>query len=88
MLLGCVAFSAGAVARLSLGFLTWLSAARLDPAAQVGIAASAIAAMMLCIEACLLGVDMAMVALFAPHRRRPGVLLVGIFEVDFVLSQF
>jgi hypothetical protein len=40
MLLNSVAFSAGTAVRVGLGFLTWVSAARLDPAAQVGFAAA------------------------------------------------
>lgn len=75
LLRNSVAFSAGTVVRMSLGFLTWVAAARLYPASQVGVAAAAISVMMLCIEAGLLGVDMATVALFPEHRRRPGVLL-------------
>jgi O-antigen/teichoic acid export membrane protein len=75
MLRNSVAFSAGTVVRMSLGFFTWLAAARLYPASQVGIAASAISAMMLCIEAGLLGVDMALIALFPQHRRSPTALL-------------
>jgi O-antigen/teichoic acid export membrane protein len=60
---------------MSLGFFTWLAAARLYPASQVGFAATAISAMMLCIEAGLLGVDLALIALFPAHRRRPTALL-------------
>jgi O-antigen/teichoic acid export membrane protein len=75
MLRNSVMFSAGTVARMSLGFFTWLAAARLYPASQVGLAAAAISAMMLCIEAGLLGVDLALIALFPAHRRRPTALL-------------
>jgi O-antigen/teichoic acid export membrane protein len=75
MLRNSLAFSAGTVIRMSLGFFTWLAAARLYPAAQVGIAATAISAMMLCIEAGLLGVDLALVAIFPSYRRRPTSLL-------------
>jgi O-antigen/teichoic acid export membrane protein len=60
---------------MSLGFLTWLVAARLYPAAEVGIAASAIASMMLCLEAGLFGVDLALLALYPAHRRNPARLL-------------
>src|SRR6476659_9258386 len=69
------AFSAGTVVRMSLGFLTWLAAARLYPATQVGLAASAIASMMICLEAGLFGIDIAMLALYPAHRRNPARLL-------------
>src|SRR5437016_1424375 len=75
MLRNSLAFSAGTVVRMSLGFFTWLAAARLYPAEQVGIAATAISAMLLCIEAGLLGVDLALVAIFPAYRRRPASLL-------------
>ena len=70
-----VAFSAGTFIRMSLGFFTWLAAARLYPPAEVGAAAAAISAMILCNQAGLLGVDIALVALFPEHRRRPSSLL-------------
>jgi O-antigen/teichoic acid export membrane protein len=74
-LINGLAFSAGTVVRMSLGFLTWLAAARLYPATQVGLAASAIAAMMLCLEAGLFGIDIALLALYPAHRRSPARLL-------------
>jgi O-antigen/teichoic acid export membrane protein len=70
-----VAFSAGTFIRLSLGFFTWLAAARLYPPSQVGAAAAAISAMILCNQAGILGVDIALIALFPAHRRRPTALL-------------
>ena len=70
-----LAFSAGTAARLSIGFFTWLAAARLYPASQVGMAASAISALLLCVEVGILGVDAALVAMFPEHRDRPAVLL-------------
>ncbi len=70
-----VAFSAGTAARLSIGFFTWLAAARLYPTSQVGMAASAISALLLCVEVGILGVDAALVAAFPQHRARPAVLL-------------
>jgi glycosyltransferase involved in cell wall biosynthesis/O-antigen/teichoic acid export membrane protein len=74
-LINGLAFSAGTVVRMSLGFLTWLAAARLYPATQVGLAASAIASMMICLEAGLFGIDIAMLALYPAHRRNPARLL-------------
>ncbi|MDQ6778824.1 MAG: hypothetical protein M3071_21945 [Actinomycetota bacterium] len=61
--------------RLSIGFFTWLAAARLYPASQVGMAASAIAAMLLCVEVGVLGIDVALIAAFPRHRADPRVLL-------------
>jgi O-antigen/teichoic acid export membrane protein len=75
LLRNSLAFSAGTVVRMSLGFFTWLAAARLYAPSQVGAAATAIAAMMLCIEAGLLGVDLALVAIFPAHRKRPAPLI-------------
>ena len=75
MLRNSLALSAGTVVRLSIGFLTWLAAARLYPASEVGIAAGAISAMLLCIQAGTLGVDLALIALFPEYRTRPALLL-------------
>jgi O-antigen/teichoic acid export membrane protein len=75
MLRNSVALSAGTIVRLSVGFLTWLAAARLYPASEVGIAASAISAMMLCVQAGMLGVDLALIGLYPQHRQRPGPFL-------------
>jgi O-antigen/teichoic acid export membrane protein len=81
-----VAFSAGTVIRMSLGFFTWLAAARLYPSSQVGQAAAAISAMMLCIEAGLLGIDIALIALLPEHRRRPAALLDTAFTLAAIAA--
>jgi O-antigen/teichoic acid export membrane protein len=86
LLRGSVAFSAGTVLRMSLGFFTWLAAARLYSASQVGSAASAISAMMLCIEAGLLGVDLALIALFPSNRERPTRLLDTAFTLAAITA--
>jgi O-antigen/teichoic acid export membrane protein len=70
-----VVYSAGRIFRMSVGFLAWLAAARIYPATQVGLAASAISAMMLCGQIGILGVDLAVVAKFPEHRRRPALLI-------------
>lgn len=70
-----VVYSAGRIFRMGVGFLTWLAAARVYPATQVGLAASAISAMMLCGQIGILGVDIAVVAMFPEHRRRPALLI-------------
>jgi O-antigen/teichoic acid export membrane protein len=70
-----VAFSAGTVMRLSIGFLTWIAAAHLYPAAQVGIAAGAISAMTLCVHVGILGADLALIRLYPERKDQPAVLL-------------
>ena len=70
-----VGFASGSVVRLSIGFFTWLAAARLYPASQVGMAASAISAMLLCVEVGVLGSDVALIAAFPRFRSSPTVLL-------------
>lgn len=75
LLRNSLTLSAGTVIRLSIGFLTWLAAARLYPASEVGIAAGAISAMLLCIQGGTVGIDLALIALFPEHRLRPAFLL-------------
>ena len=70
-----IALSAGTMVRLGIGFLTWLVAARLYSTTQVGLAAAAISAMFLCVQAGMLGVDLALIALFPYQRPRPDLLL-------------
>jgi len=70
-----IALSAGTMVRLGIGFLTWLVAARLYSASQVGLAAAAISAMFLCVQVGILGVDLALIALFPRHRDKPDHLL-------------
>lgn len=74
---GSVIFSAGWLVRLSVGFFTWLAAGRLFPASEVGAAASAISAMLLCVEVGILGVDSALIALYPAHSDDPRPLLRG-----------
>lgn len=71
---------------MSVGFLTWLAAARLYPASQVGIAASAISAMMLCGVVGILGIDMALVVLFPEHRDRPARLINTAITIAMIAS--
>jgi O-antigen/teichoic acid export membrane protein len=70
-----IVLSAGTMARLGIGFVTWLVAARLYSTTQVGLAAAAISAMFLCVQVGMLGVDLALIALFPKHRRSPDLLL-------------
>jgi O-antigen/teichoic acid export membrane protein len=70
-----LALSAGTMLRLAIGFLTWLVAARLYSTSQVGTAAAAISAMLLCVQIGTLGVDLAIIALYPRHRDNPARLL-------------
>ena len=58
-----------------LGFLTWMITARLYATSEVGIASGAIAAMMLCVQLALLGLNSAFVAFYPQHRQQPSSLL-------------
>jgi O-antigen/teichoic acid export membrane protein len=70
-----VALILGKVSTMGLGFLFWLVAARLFKAHEVGLAAGAISAMMLCTQLALLGVGSAVISLFPEHRDDPARLL-------------
>jgi O-antigen/teichoic acid export membrane protein len=70
-----IALSAGTMVRLGIGFFSWLIAARLYSPSQVGIAAAAISAMLLCTQVGTLGVDLALVRLFPQYRQKPRSLL-------------
>ncbi|MCA1670692.1 MAG: hypothetical protein LC799_00290 [Actinobacteria bacterium] len=65
----------GRVASMALGFAFWALAARLFAPAQVGLAAGAIAAMMLCTQLGAMGVGSAFISLFPRYQDRPSVLL-------------
>jgi O-antigen/teichoic acid export membrane protein len=78
--------SAGGVVRLGVGFLSWLVAARLFPEEQVGIAASTIAAMSLCVQIGILGVDLAFIKLYPLERARPRELIESAITLAVVAS--
>jgi O-antigen/teichoic acid export membrane protein len=61
--------------RTVLGVLFWLVATRAFAASDVGLAAAAASAMMLCMQLALLGTDWAGMALYPQHRLSPGSLL-------------
>jgi O-antigen/teichoic acid export membrane protein len=75
MLPNSLALIAAKVATLSLGFLFWLVAARLFPPGQVGLAAGAVAAVLLCTQLGLLGAGAAVISLLPKHARSPSRLL-------------
>ncbi|HET9442562.1 MAG TPA: hypothetical protein VFO65_04520 [Acidimicrobiales bacterium] len=65
----------GKSASLALGFVFWLVAARLAAPADVGLAAGAVAAMMLCVLVGGVGVGAAVIGCWPAHRDRPAPLL-------------
>jgi O-antigen/teichoic acid export membrane protein len=83
-----IALSAGTMVRLGIGFLTWLVAARLYSTTQVGLAAAAISAMFLCVQVGMLGVDLALIALFPRQRPRPDLLLDTAIMLGSLLALF
>jgi O-antigen/teichoic acid export membrane protein len=66
---------AGRVASMALGFAFWALAARLFAPARVGLAAGAIAAMMLCTQLGALGVGSAFISLFRQYQHQVSILL-------------
>jgi len=74
------------VAAMALGFVFWLAAARLFARTEVGVAAAAVSAMMLCTQLALLGVGSAVVAEMPAHRERPWELLTSAARITAVAS--
>ncbi|HEU0114226.1 MAG TPA: oligosaccharide flippase family protein, partial [Thermomicrobiales bacterium] len=70
-----IALIAGKMATMGVGFLAWLVAARLFAPADVGLAAGAVSAMMLCVQLALFGAGAAIISLYPEHQRRPAALL-------------
>ena len=75
VLLSSLALVAGKVATMGFGFLAWIVAARLYPAADVGLAAGAVSAVTLCAQLSLVGVGSAVITLLPRHATAPGGLL-------------
>ena len=63
------------LATLGLGYLAWIVAARLWPASDVGLAAAAVAAMMLCVQLGLIGAGSAVISHYPEYKKRPADLL-------------
>ena len=63
------------LATLGLGYLAWIVAARLWPASDVGLAAAAVSAMMLCVQLGLFGAGSAVISHFPEFKSRPADLL-------------
>lgn len=66
---------AGKTLTMGFGFLFWLVAAHEFSRPQVGIAAAAVAAMMLCTQLAIGGVGSAVITCYAEFRGRPATLL-------------
>ena len=75
VLLSSLALVMAKVATMGFGFLAWVTAARLYPAADVGVAAGAVAAVTLCAQLALVGVGSAVITLLPLHLPRPSRLL-------------
>lgn len=69
------AVAAGRIGSMAFGFFFWLGAARLVAPRAVGIAATVVAAMMLCTQFALAGLGAAFIERLPRHRQRPGELL-------------
>lgn len=75
MVLNSLALILGKFSSMGLGFLTWLLAARLFVASEVGLASGAVSAITLCVQIALLGIGSAVIALFPQNQDRPALLL-------------
>jgi O-antigen/teichoic acid export membrane protein len=73
--LNSLALIAAKVAAMGLGFLFWLLAARIAKPEEVGLAAGAVSAMMLCTQIAILGLGSAVITHARAHRDRLPVLL-------------
>jgi O-antigen/teichoic acid export membrane protein len=81
MFLNSISLILAKVFSLGLGFLAWLVAARLFDAADVGLAAAIVAAMMLCVQLSLIGVGSSIINLFPAQQRAPARLFDTAFSV-------
>jgi O-antigen/teichoic acid export membrane protein len=70
-----LAVMAGKTLTMGLGFLFWLVAAHQFSRPDVGVAAAAVSAMMLCTQLAIGGVGSAVITCFAEFRHRPADLL-------------
>lgn len=75
MIMNSVTVIGGKVATMGLGFVFWLLAARTFSQAEVGLAAGAVSAMMLCTQLAIFGVGSALITRYPDHIRQPRPLL-------------
>jgi O-antigen/teichoic acid export membrane protein len=69
------------VSTMGIGFVFWLLAARLFAPTEVGLAAGAVSAMMLCTQLALVGIGSSVIVLFPRHERDPTRLLDTAFTI-------
>jgi O-antigen/teichoic acid export membrane protein len=81
MLASSLSLIASKVAVMGLGFVFWLLAARLFTAGEVGLAAGAVSAVMLCTQLALIGLGSAVIISFPEHGRAPSKLLDTAFTM-------
>jgi O-antigen/teichoic acid export membrane protein len=81
MLTSSLALIVGKVATMGLGFLFWLVAARTFEQSEVGLAAGAVSAVMLCTQLALVGIGSSLIVHYPRHKRDPDVLLDTAFSV-------
>jgi O-antigen/teichoic acid export membrane protein len=81
MLASSLSLIASKVATMGLGFVFWLLAARLFTTSDVGLAAGAVSAVMLCTQLALVGLGSAVIVSFPEHGRAPSKLLDTAFTM-------
>jgi len=86
MLASSLNLIAGKVATMGLGFVFWLLAARLFSTTEVGLAAGAVSAVMLCTQLALVGLGSAVIVSFPAYRRAPWKLLDTAFTMVILSS--
>lgn len=86
MLVNSVSVMGGKAGTMGLGFLFWLLAARQFAPEQVGLAAGAVSAMMLCTQLALVGVGSGVITYFPRHAARPVKLLNTAFSIVIATS--
>jgi O-antigen/teichoic acid export membrane protein len=86
MLTSSLNLIAGKVATMGLGFVFWLLAARLFSVSEVGLAAGAVSAVMLCTQLALVGLGSAVIVFFPAYARTPSKLLDTAFTMVIVVA--
>jgi len=81
MLTSSLALVVGKVATMAVGFLFWVVAARAFQQSEVGLAAGAVSAVMLCTQLALLGVGSSVILNYPRHDRDPAPLLDSAFSL-------
>ncbi len=71
-----------------LGFVTWILIARLFSPDEVGIASGVIAAVMLCVQISLLGLNSAFIAIYPEYKDDPSRMLNTAINLTLITSFF